>query len=234
MNLSKIRTDLRGQGSKKQAQILQGFFKTGPGEYGEGDVFIGVKVPETRKIALKYRHLSLKDTLKLLKSDIHEERLLALLIMVDQFKSSDESTRETIYKKYLANTGFINNWDLIDLTAPQIVGGFLVSRAKKPLLALARSKNLWECRISILSTFSFIKIGKFTETLRISKILLKDDHDLIHKAVGWMLREVGKRDMGVLEAFLKKHYTNMPRTMLRYSIERFPERKRQSYLKNRV
>ena len=234
MNLATIRTELRGQGSKKQAQILQGFFKTGPGEYGHGDVFIGVKVPQTRKIAIKYRDLPRKDTLKLLQSDIHEERLLALLIMVDQFKSGDESTREAIYKKYLANTGFINNWDLIDLTAPQIVGGFLVSRAKKPLLALARSKDLWERRISILSTFSFIRNGNFTETLKLSRILLKDDQDLIHKAVGWMLREVGKRNMGALEAFLKKHYTNMPRTMLRYSIERFPKKKRQRYLKGLV
>jgi len=230
MTINQARQELKRASRKKQAQILQGFFKTGKGEYGEGEVFIGVKVPQTRKIALKYRDLPLKDTLQLLKSNIHEERLLALLIMVDQFKSCDETTRETIYKKYLANTGFIYNWDLINQTAPAIIGGFWASRAKKPLLALARSKDLWKRRISILSTFSFIRNGNFTETLKLSRVLLKYDHDLIHKAVGWMLREVGKRDISVCEDFLKCCYRSMPRTMLRYAIERFPEGKRLKYL----
>ena len=234
MGVKKIQKELKRAGSKKQARILQRFFKTGPGDYGEGDVFLGVRVPETRKIARKYRDLSISDTLKLLKSKIHEERLLALLIWVDQFQSGDKLQREKIFLKYLGNTRWINNWDLVDLSAPQIIGGFLVSGAKKPLYVLAKSKDLWERRISILSTFYFIKEGKFADTLRLSGLLLGDTHDLIHKAVGWMLREVGKRDLRALEGFLKANYTQIPRTMLRYAIERLPEGKRQGYLKGTV
>ncbi len=215
----------------KKAKILAKFFKTGHGEYGEGDLFLGITVPETRKMVKKYNNLKNKDVLRLLASKFHEERLLALLIMVDKFQ--EEKNREEIYNLYLENTRYINNWDLVDLSAYKIVGVHLIDKPKEILYKLARSKSLWERRISIISTFYFIKNNKFEETIKLAEILLKDDHDLIHKAVGWMLREVGKRDVKKEKIFLDKYYKIMPRTMLRYAIEKFPEKERKYYLKNK-
>jgi 3-methyladenine DNA glycosylase AlkD len=229
--MSMIKKDLRKYASKKKATLLSGFFKTGRGEYGEGDVFIGVVVPDIRKVAKKYQDISLEETLMLLESPIHEERVLALFIMVLKFnKAETDAQKKVIYKAYLANTKYINNWDLVDLSSHEIVGKFLLDKPKKELYDLSKSKSLWERRIAIVSTARFIKHGQFKDTLKIAKILLKDSHDLIHKATGWMLREVGKRDINVLEYFLKKYCDKMPRTMLRYSIERFPENKRLAYL----
>jgi len=221
---------LRSFASPEQATILSRLFKTGPGQYGEGDKFIGVKVPVTRKVAKEFKSLPLSEVECLLHSEIHEERLLALVILVGQFEKGDDAIKKQIYDLYLANTQFINNWDLVDLSAPQIVGGYLQDRSRKPLDRLAKSKSLWERRISILATFYFIREGDFADTTRIAEKLLGDKEDLIHKAVGWMLREVGKRDVAVLEEFLTQHCGAMPRTMLRYAIERFPEGKRMKYM----
>lgn len=221
---------LRSFACPEQAALLARFFKTGPGQYGEGDRFIGVKVPVIRKVAKEFKSLPLDDIERLLHCEIHEQRLLALVILIGQFEKGDSAARKSIYDLYLANTRHINNWDLVDLSAPQIVGGHLESRSRKPLDRLAKSASLWERRISILATHWFIRHGDFGDTIRIAGKLLGDKEDLIHKAVGWMLREVGKRDVGVLEKFLAEHCRVMPRTMLRYAIERFPEEKRREYL----
>ncbi len=234
MSLAKVRAEVKENSNKELAVFLQRFFKTGPGQYGEGDKFAGIKVPDSRKIAVRNSDLSLGEVKELLHSKVHEERLIALLILVHQNKKGDEAQREKIFKFYIRNAKFINNWDLVDLSAPQITGAFLIDKDKDILFKLAHSKNLWEKRIAVLSTFAFIKIGRFSEALEISKILLNDDHDLIHKAVGWMLREIGKRDLNTEEKFLKKFYNQMPRTMLRYAIEKFPETKRQNYLKGKI
>lgn len=234
MTVIKIRSKLQKHASKQKAEILQRFFKTGKGEYGDGDLFLGINVPQLRKLAKEYSNITTGDVLQLLKTRLHEERLLALLMLVRLYSRGDEPAKKNIYKIYLENTRFINNWDLVDASAPYIVGDFLMNRSKKPLHDLARSSSLWERRISIMSTFHFIKQNEFSETFKISKMLLSDKEDLIHKAVGWMLREVGKRDLAGEERFLKEHYKKMPRTMLRYAIERFPEPKRQMYLKRRV
>ena len=216
-----------------QAEHLQKFFKTGKGEYGEGDVFLGIRVPIIRRVVKKYSTLSGSDAVEFLKSSFHEERLFALLVLVELFKKENEKGREIIYDLYLSNTKYINNWDLVDLSAPHIVGGYLVTRDKKPIYILARSENLWERRIAIISTMYFIRNNKFIDTLKIAGILLRDKEDLIHKAVGWMLREVGKRDSVLEEEFLKHYYNEMPRTMLRYAIEKFPEEKRKYYLRGK-
>lgn len=226
LSLFNLRKELKKKSSAQKAKILQRFFKTGQGEYGEGDVFLGIVVPEIRKTAERHKDLKLQDVVDLLHSKIHEERLTALLIMVDKFQAGEKA----IYDEYLANTKYINNWDLVDLTAHKIIGRYLFNREKEVLYKLAKSRNIWERRISIIATFEFIKNFKFNDSLKIAKVLLKDDHDLIQKAVGWMLREIGKRDLRTEEAFLKKHYKSMPRTMLRYAIERFPEKKRRRYL----
>jgi 3-methyladenine DNA glycosylase AlkD len=231
MTIRNIRKKLQQLGSEEKAKILQRFFKTGPGEYGEGDVFIGVGVPELRKLVKEYPDITLKESVQLLRSLIHEERMLALLILVDKYSKGNESVKKKIYKLYLQNTTYINSWDLVDSSAHHIVGDFLMDKNKDPIYRLATSKSLWERRIAILSTFHFIKHNNYSETLKISKILLTDEQDLIHKVVGWMLREIGKRDIFIQEIFLKKHYKRMPRTMLRYAIEKFPEPKRQKYLK---
>ena len=228
-----ISARLRLLGDPEKARILQGFFKTGPGEYAEGDRFLGIKVPQVRLLLREYRGLTPTDALPLLASPIHEERLFALLALVRCFEKGDQSTREQIYTLYLANTGRINNWDLVDISAPQIVGGFLLERDRAPLDLLAQSASLWERRIAIMATFTFIRRNRFEETLRIARLLLHDREDLIHKAAGWMLREVGKREPAVEEGFLKEHCRVMPRTMLRYAIEKFPEEKRQMYLKGK-
>jgi len=234
MSVKEIQKKLRELGNKEKAKKHQSFFKTGPGEYGEGDIFIGVTVPVLRKLAKEYKTISPHEIKKLLGSKIHEERLLSLFLLIYRYSKGDESEKKRIYELYLKKTKFINNWDLVDSSAGHIVGAFLFDKNKKPLYTLVKSENLWERRISIISTFYFIKHNQFSDTLKISKILLSDKEDLIHKAVGWMLREVGKRDMSVEENFLKKHYKNMPRTMLRYAIEKFSESKRQLYLKGKI
>jgi 3-methyladenine DNA glycosylase AlkD len=234
MTIQQIKKRLKQLANKEKAEILQRFFKTGPGEYGEGDVFIGVKVPDLRKVAKNFQYIGIKDVIILLESAIHEERLLALLILVSKYVKGNETAKKEIYKLYLKKTTFINNWDLVDVTAQHIVGDYLMDKNKSPLYRLTKSKDLWERRIAVMATFCFIKRERYEDTLKIAKILLNDKEDLIHKAVGWMLREIGKRNMVIEEAFLKQHYKEMPRTMLRYAIEKFPEPKRQQYLKGEI
>ncbi|MEK6850876.1 MAG: DNA alkylation repair protein [Nanoarchaeota archaeon] len=229
MSLNQLKSDLKKASNPKKAKLLSRFFKTDPGEYGEGDIFLGVIVPETRKIAVKHKDLSLNEVEQLLKSKIHEERLCALLLLVHNYQKHSEK-RDEIFNFYLKNTKYVNNWDLVDLSCHQIIGVHLESKDRKILYELAKSSNLWEKRIAIISTFNFIRYNEFSDSIKIAEILLKDKHDLIHKAVGWMLREVGKKDIAVLESFLKEHYKSMPRTMLRYSIEKFPEKQRKAYL----
>ncbi len=225
-----IQKRLRQFATREKARVLQGFFKTGPGEYGDGDIFLGIVVPDIRRVAKEFQDTPLEEIKKILASQYHEERLLALLMLVHQFAQGDEALKKRIYGLYLKSTRYINNWDLVDLSAPNIVGTYLLDKSRKPLYAFARSNDLWKRRIAILSTVAFIRQNDFDDTLGISKILLEDDHDLLHKAVGWMLREIGKRDLRAEERFLKQHYKKMPRTMLRYAIERFPEGKRRNYL----
>lgn len=217
----------------ERAEISQRFFKTGPGEYGEGDVFIGIRNPVLREEAKKaYKELSLEETQKLLDSEIHEVRLFALLVLVTQFeRSKDEGTKQEIYNLYCENTHNINNWDLVDLSAHQIVGGWLINRPKEQLYEWVDSELLWERRIAMVSTWHFIRRDELDDAFNIAEHLLGDHHDLMHKAVGWMLRETGKKDMDRLKTFLRVHYENIPRTALRYAIERFPEEERQIYLK---
>ena len=234
MTAPEIRKRLRQFSTREKARVLQGFFKTGPGEYGEGDRFLGVVVPDIRRVAKEFQETPLEEINKILVSRFHEERLLALLMLVRQYEKGDEALKKRIYALYLKSTRYINNWDLVDLSAPNIVGTHLLDRNRKPLYVFARSNDLWKRRIAILSTFAFNRQNDIDDTLRISKSLLQDDHDLLHKAVGWMLREVGKRDLRAEERFLKQHYTTMPRTMLRYAIERFPEGKRRKYLDGTV
>jgi len=212
------------------AEHSQRFFKTGPDEYGEGDQFFGIRVPVTRNVAAKFNELPLQEICRLLSSEYHEARLCALIILVNRFKKGDKKERESIYQLYLKNTRFINNWDLVDTSAHQILGSYLQGKDREPLYELAKSEDLWERRIAVISTFYFIKNDDFETTLKIAEQLLNDNHDLIHKAVGWMLRKIGERDMRIEEQFLQKHVHNMPRTMLRYAIEKFPEAKRKRYL----
>jgi 3-methyladenine DNA glycosylase AlkD len=234
VTVKEIRRKLRKQGDKERARSSQRFFKTGPGEYAEGDIFLGIRVPELRKLAKHYQHMPPDEAEELLQSAIHEERLLALFILIGLYAGGSESEKKRIYELYLENIRFVNNWDLVDTSSEHIVGAFLKDKPKEPLYRLAKSRGLWERRIAIVSTFHYIKRGKFSETLKIAKTLLKDEQDLIHKAVGWMLREVGKRDLEAEETFLKRHYKTMPRTTLRYAIERFPESKRRRYLKGTI
>jgi len=229
-SLKNLRAELLKNADFNKAAFLKRFFKTGKGQYGEGDVFLGITVPKQRKIAKKYLDLSLQDLSSLIKSKVHEERLTALFVAVYKYKKFQ--IKKEIYQWYIKNAKQVNNWDLVDSSAPYIVGDFLKDKDRSILFKLAKSKNLWEKRIAILSTFAFINQGEFKDTFKIAEILLSDTHDLIHKAVGWMLREVGKRvSQKTEEVFLQKHYRKMPRTMLRYAIERFPEKLRQKYLK---
>lgn len=229
--IKNIREELKKLSDPEHAARLQKYFKTGKGEYGEGDQFLGLRVPAIRKIARKYSTISISKASEFLPSPFHEERLVALFILVDLFRRADEEDKKKIYDLYLKNTNYINNWDLVDVSAGPIIGAYLFTRDKKPIYDLAQSKNLWKRRIAIMATSYFIAHNEFAETLKIAEILLNDKEDLIHKAVGWMLREIGKRDFELEENFLKKHYEEMPRTMLRYAIEKFPEEKRKSYLK---
>jgi len=232
--LSELREKVKAVASPDVAKTMQWFFKTGKGEYGEGDVFVGLKVPTQRILAKEFRKLNLNDLKILLNSKVHEERLISLFILIYKFEKGDEKEKEKIFSFYLKNRKGVNNWDLIDLSAPKIVGKYLLDKEKSLLLELAISENLWERRIAILSTQEFIRNNKFDTTLKIAKILLRDEQDLIHKAVGWMLREIGKRDLSAEELFLKLYYKNMPRTMLRYAIEKFPEVKRKKYLQSKI
>jgi 3-methyladenine DNA glycosylase AlkD len=225
-----VKGAIRGLGDPHIAEHSGRFFKTGKGEYGEGDKFLGIRVPVIRQQVKKFKGLSLEDTLRFLRSDYHEERLFALLMLVYKFQRGDEQQRKKIYQVYLGHTDRINNWDLVDSSAHLIVGAYLENRSRSKLYQLAKSKDLWRRRIALMSTFYFIKQSDFDDALAVSKLLLSDDHDLIHKAVGWMLREVGNRDGPLERTFLETRYKTMPRTMLRYAIEKFPEAERKRYL----
>lgn len=237
MCLNKIKQELQNLADPKQAEILQRFFKTGKGEYGEGDIFLGIKVPIQRQVVMKYKDLDLKNCEELLKSKIHEYRLVAVLLLVLKYNQGDENLKKKIFNIYLQNTKHINNWDLVDLSAPNIVGAYLLDKQRNILYQLAKSNWLWDRRIAVLATLTFIRQNDFKDILKLSEMLLDDKHDLMHKAVGWMLREMGKRDQKILEKFLDKNLSaqagiqKMPRTMLRYAIEKFPEKKRKEYLK---
>jgi 3-methyladenine DNA glycosylase AlkD len=227
----RILNRLKDLSDRDVAVNSQRFFKTGKGEYGEGDRFLGIRVPIIRKCVREFKEISLEDTLELLESPFHEARQLALLIMVAKYSSAkNETEQEAIYQSYLDSTEFINNWDLVDCSAEHIVGKYLFAKDRKPIYQLARSTSLWERRIGIMATFHFIRSEDFSDTLAIAEILLNDKEDLIHKAVGWMLREVGKRNLDAEEGFLTKNYKEMPRTMLRYAIEKLPEGERLAYL----
>ncbi len=230
MTVTEIRARLQKLGNKEKALFLKRFFKTGPGEYAEGDILLGIRVPDIRKLVKEYQALTVQDVLPLLRSPFHEERLFALLLLVNAYAKGEGPDRKQIYEMYLNNTHSINNWDLVDCSASQIVGAFLMDKNRKPLYRLAKSDSLWERRISVMATFHFIKCHQMSDTLKIARLLLSDKEDLIHKAVGWMLREVGKRDLRCEEDFLKEHCRQMPRTMLRYAIEKFPQPRRQMYL----
>lgn len=229
-----IQKKFRKLANPSKALILERFFKTGLGEYGEGDHFLGVTIPAIRTFSKLHTSLSFKNALALLQSKWHEERMLAVVLLVSQFKEGTLADKERIYKAYLTHAQRFNNWDFVDLSAPHIVGSFLEKKSRSVLDRLAASKNLWERRISIVSTFHFIRLKQFDDTFRIAEKLLSDKHDLIHKAVGWMLREAGKRDLAAEETFLKKQYGKMPRTMLRYAIEKFREDKRKDYLQGKI
>lgn len=233
-SLKSLRQRLSQLGDVTIAEQSQRFFKSGPGEYGEGDVMIGIRVPVLRKIAKQNLDLCLTDVVTLLESSIHEERLLALLVWVYQYDKADDAQCKRIYDAYCLNRKHVNNWDLVDCSAHLIIGNQLLNRNRRFLYKLAKSKSLWDRRIAIISTFRFIKLDDFEDTLGISEILIDDSEDLIHKAVGWMLREVGNRDRNTEESFLKSHYHEMPRTMLRYAIEKFPETLRKRYLNGKV
>lgn len=232
--LKTIQKQLRGLANPETALALQRYFKTAPGEYGAGDIFLGIKVPVLRAQLKTFRKVELATVADLLGSSYHEERLFALMLLVDAYQRGNELEKQHIYDLYLAHTAYINNWDLVDSSAPRIVGNYLFNKPRDILYQLAASTSLWERRIAILATFYFIDKKDFSDSLKLAKILLQDPHDLIHKALGWMLREIGKRDLGQEEIFLQLHYAQMPRTMLRYAIERFPETRRQSYLRGEV
>jgi 3-methyladenine DNA glycosylase AlkD len=233
MVIAAIQTELESLADPRHAAILQRFFKTGPGDYGEGDRFRGIRVPVLRKMARKYRDLSRTAAESLLQAAFHEDRLLALLLLIDRYYRGGDAVRDGIHRFYLEHTGWVNNWDLVDASAPHLVGHYLQDRPKGLLTQLA-SGILWERRMAIIATFHFIKQGDVDETFRIAALLLSDREDLIHKAVGWMLREAGKRDVTAAETFLGTRYRQMPRTMLRYAIEKFPEARRQAYLRGEV
>ncbi len=235
MNLARVRIELNKTASPKKARTLESFFKTGPGQYGEGDRFIGVTAPNLRKIAGACEGLSYRELAELLRSEIHEERALALLVLVAHYqknhKKKNTAGQEQVYRFYFKHLSRVNNWDLVDGSAGQIVGAHLASKDKAALHKLAVSQNLWERRISIVATLPWVRAGRLDDTLRLAKKLLGDRHDLMHKAVGWCLREVGKKDLFALENFLRKNRGRIPRTALRYAIEKFPEKKRKAYLK---
>ncbi len=227
---AEISQEFAALGSAKIAEHSGRFFKSGAGEYGEGDQFRGIRVPVVRQQVKRFKNASLRTLLALLKSPWHEDRLFAVLSMVDRYQRGDASTQKRVYEEYLKHAAYVNNWDLVDSSAHLIVGPWLESRSRRKLHTLARSTMLWERRIAIMATYHYIRAGDFAETLVIAKRLLRDEHDLIHKAVGWMLREVGNRDRSVETQYLRQHYKAMPRTMLRYAIEKYPETERKAWL----
>ena len=227
-----LKREIRKLASSKVAKHSRGFFKTGEGDYGYGDKFLGVRTPKIRKLAKKYMGLSLDETLGLVKSEFHEERLCGLVIMANKYaKTNDKKEQKAIFNQYVRHLEYVNSWDLVDVTCPHIVGKHLFARDRKILYRWAKSGHLWTRRIAIVSNWWFIRNGDLGDVFKIAKLLLNDEHDLIHKATGWMLREAGKKDLKKLESFLMRHYRNMPRTMLRYSIEKFPKSKREKYLR---
>lgn len=232
--LSSIRADLKTLNNPEKAKILSRFFKTGKGEYGEGDIFHGITVPVQRRIAIKYQDASFDDLHELMTDRIHEHRLVAIFILISQYDKADTSGKIACVDFYLQHIPYINNWDLIDLSAGKILGDHFLDRDKSVLYGFARSENLWKRRIAMLATYAFIRNNRYEDSLKIAEILLQDQHDLIHKAVGWMLREIGKRDQPAEEEFLRRHYKVMPRTMLRYAIERFDKKKREFYLQKKT
>ncbi|MEW8325037.1 MAG: DNA alkylation repair protein [Candidatus Thiodiazotropha taylori] len=234
MKAKQLTQKLQSLASTEMAAKSQRFFKTGAGQYGEGDRFLGIRVPILRQQARDFQQMSLTQVLRCLKSAYHEERLCALLILVRKFESGDEKLRERLFRRYLDHTRYINNWDLVDSSAYQIVGAYLLTRERRILYQLASSDSLWERRIAIIATYRFIKEQQYDDTLAIAEMLLMDQQDLIHKAVGWMVREVGNRDRSRAQQFLDPCYQAMPRTMLRYAIEKFPEPLRQNYLKGEI
>jgi 3-methyladenine DNA glycosylase AlkD len=229
--IDQLINELYGLGSASNSNFALRFFKTGKGQYGEGDVFLGISVPQQRTIAKKYINLPLPALQEMLDNKIHEFRLVALFILLMQFQKASELRRKELVDFYLKNSKKVNNWDLVDASAGYILGDYLSSKDKSILYKLAKSENIWERRISIIATQGFIRNNKYDDTLKIAEVLLNDKQDLIHKATGWMLREVGKRDLKTLYEFLDKHYKTMPRTMLRYAIERFEKEKRELYMK---
>ncbi len=234
MSLQNIIKDLKQIANPKKVPLLSSFFKTGPGEYGEGDIFIGITVAQQRRIAKKYQYLANSEIIKLLKSPIHEYRLTALLILVLQYEQANNNNKQKqIYNFYLKNSQYINSWDLVDTTTPKIIGAYLLKNKnkRKILYQLVKSPNIWERRIAVLACWPFIKNNDFIDILKISKLLLKDKQDLIHKAVGWMLREMGKKNSKKLKYFLDIYSKTMPRTMLRYSIERLNKQEKKEYMK---
>ena len=230
MTATEVKRKLSALASPEVAAASARYFKTGPGQYGAGDTFVGVRVPALRKLARECRALPLSEIEALLHSPIHEERLLALLLLVSSVGKCDEAHRKAVYDFYLSNTRHVNNWDLVDTSAPAVVGGYLRDKSRSPLVGLAKSASLWERRIAVVATQHFIRLGEFDDTLAVSRLLLGDKEDLIHKATGWMLREVGERDEAALAAFLDEHAAEMPRTMLRYAIEKFTVETRRAYL----
>lgn len=231
MKSKELQDILRSLADPAIAEHSQRFFKTGKGDYGEGDLFLGIRVPVLRKQVKFYKELTLTEISRLLKSPYHEERLLALFLLVQKFTQGNEQEKASVYELYLKQIKQINNWDLVDSSAYHIVGAYLEDKDRQPLYELLKSNSLWERRIAIMSTFHFIRNNDFDDALKISRALLIDKQDLIHKAVGWMLREIGKRERNIEDLFLQKHYREMPRTMLRYALEKYPEMERQRYLK---
>ncbi len=229
-----IRSELRALGNPAIAEHSQRFFKTGKGQYGEGDKFLGIRMPVIRNQVRVHRQAKLQTIIRIMQSKWHEERLFAVLSLADRFSRGDDDEKETIFDAYVENLQYVNNWDLVDGSAHLVVGPWLESRSRKLLYNLSRSDDHWQRRVAIMSTYHFIKIRDFDDTLALAKILLHDDQDLIHKAVGWMLREVGNRHLPTEEGFLKEHYREMPRTMLRYAIERLAEKKRKAYLRGTI
>ncbi len=225
-----LEKDLLSLKNEEKAKIYSGFFKTGKGQYGEGDRFLGITVPQQRTIAKKYLSLKFKDLEYFLKNPVHEYRFTSLVILTEQFKKANEKEKKKIFNFYIKQRKYINNWDLIDCTTPNIVGAYLFDKDKTLLYQFAKSSSMWERRIAILATLYFIKKNHYRETLEIAEILLNDKQDLIHKAAGWMLRELGKRNQILEEEFLQENYKTMPRTMLRYAIERFPKEKKAFYM----
>lgn len=230
VSAEKLQAELDGLASPADAEFLQRFFKTGEGQYGEGDIFLGIRVPVTRKTAAKYRSMSLTEIEKLLESPIHEHRLAGVIIMTEQAKRADQHGKRALYDLYLRRSDRMNNWDIVDLSCREVIGGYLIDKPRDVLYTLATSKDIWERRIAMVTTWQFIRVGQLGDTFAIAKILLNDTHDLIHKAVGWMLREAGKKDEAALKEFLDQYAAVMPRTALRYAIERLHPGDRTYYM----